>query len=164
MMIERARTEIRSTVEDARAAVWNLRHTLEGGDAAAAIAKLTNRVAGESGLSVRFQSSGTPRPLGAEAERGLVLSVREALSNAVRHAAARQITVTLNFTSRWLEVGVEDDGCGFLWSGNTADDGRHYGLIGMRERIEKLGGTFELDSLAGKGTRVLLTIPNAPEV
>jgi ligand-binding sensor domain-containing protein/signal transduction histidine kinase len=164
MMIERARTEIRSTVEDARAAVWNLRHSLEGGDAVAAITRLTNRVAIESGLAVKVLTTGVPHSLGADTESGLVLSVREALRNVVRHAAAQQVTVTLSFSSRELEVAVEDDGCGFDCRDMAAGDGGgHYGLIGMRERIEKLGGRLDLNSAVGRGVRVHFTIPCGPK-
>ena len=161
MMIERARTEIRSTVEDARAAVWNLRHSEEGGDVSAALARLTTRVAAESGLTVELHSYGAARPLGPDAARGLLLSVREALSNAVRHAAAKRITVSLTFTHDGLEVGVADDGCGFDWRPHTSGEDRHYGLIGMQERIETLGGRFELESAPGRGTRVGFTIPSS---
>jgi signal transduction histidine kinase len=56
-------------------------------------------------------------------------------------------------------VEIEDDGCGFDPSIIHSPDGRHYGLIGMRERVEKLEGEFGLTSSPGKGTRVCLSIP-----
>src|SRR5215471_5867985 len=78
----------------------------------------------------------------------------------VRHAAAKRITISLTFTHDGLEVGVADDGCGFDWRPHTSGEDRHYGLIGMQERIETLGGRFELESAPGRGTRVEFTIPS----
>jgi signal transduction histidine kinase len=77
----------------------------------------------------------------------------------VRHAAPKNLTVLLSFDRRGMHVTIEDDGCGFDPAAHLASDGHHYGLIGMRERIEDLGGEFSLSSDRGKGTRVRLNIP-----
>jgi signal transduction histidine kinase len=87
--------------------------------------------------------------------------IREALHNAVTHAAPKNLSVLLGFDRRGMHVTIEDDGCGFDPAARLASDGHHYGLIGMRERIEKLGGEFGLSSDYGKGTRVRLDIPLA---
>jgi signal transduction histidine kinase/ligand-binding sensor domain-containing protein len=159
ILIERARTEIRSTVEDARAALLNLRQTLDGG-IPEAVEKLTTRVANESGVPVEFHTNGAARSLDAEAELGLLLAVREALRNSVRHASPKRIAVSLNYTRAWLEVSVEDDGSGFRAAANVGGTGEnHYGLIGIKERVERVGGRFALESALGKGTRVTLAIP-----
>lgn len=158
-MLERARNEIRATVEDARSAVWNLRQNVDGDDILCALSRLVDRVRSESGVMLELKSSGTPVPLGAEAERSLLLSVREAIQNAVRHASPRNIIIKLDFESSRLNVRIEDDGSGFEFTPGTLRDARHYGLIGMRERVEKLGGKFDLASSPGRGTVVRLTIP-----
>jgi two-component sensor histidine kinase len=158
VMIERARDEIRTTVEDARAAVWNLRHQ-EDGSINEAITKLVTRVRSESGIDIEMESTGHATALDSEAERGVVFSAREALSNAVRHSGATRIVMKLRFTGEWLSIDVVDNGIGFEWHGQTPGGSRHYGLIGMKERMEKLGGSFDLDSAPGQGTRVRLRVP-----
>jgi signal transduction histidine kinase len=65
----------------------------------------------------------------------------------------------LRFTGEWLSIDVIDNGTGFEWFGHTPGGSRHYGLIGMKERMEKLGGSFDLDSSPGQGTRVRLRVP-----
>jgi signal transduction histidine kinase len=66
--------------------------------------------------------------------------------------------VSLGFERGTLEARVEDNGCGF--DPERAPNGNgHYGLIGMRERVEKLGGEFSLESAPGWGTKVRLKIP-----
>jgi signal transduction histidine kinase len=87
--------------------------------------------------------------------------VREAVQNAVAHAAPRNIAVLLSFDSRCLRVEIQDDGCGFEAPLSRSPDGHHFGLTGMRERVEKLGGEFQLSSYPGKGTQVRLSIPAA---
>jgi two-component system sensor histidine kinase DegS len=87
--------------------------------------------------------------------------IREALQNAVRHAAPKNLSVLLSFDRRCLRVEIEDDGCGFDTSNIFSSNGRHYGLIGMRERVEKLRGEFLLSSSPGNGTELRLRIPLA---
>ncbi len=161
MMIERARKEIRTTVEDARSAVWNLRHSEEGGRIGDAIGKLVERVRTESGLPIELELTGETPVLSAEAERGVVLSTREALSNAVRHSGASRLVLKAGSDGAWLSVDVIDNGNGFEWAGEASGTSLHYGLIGMKERMEKLGGTFYLESTPGQGTWVRLRLPVA---
>lgn len=86
--------------------------------------------------------------------------IREAMHNALRHAAPTRLTVSLVFERKSLEARIEDNGAGFEPAKVRASNGGgHYGLIGMRERVEKLGGEFVLESALGKGTLVRLKIP-----
>jgi signal transduction histidine kinase len=112
----------------------------------------------ETGIPVRFERTGAALVLGADRERSLLLSIREALHNAVRHGAPKHLSVTVGFDRGALEVKIEDDGCGFDPSIMRPSNG-HYGLTGMRERVGKLGGDFRITSAPGAGTRVTLTIP-----
>jgi signal transduction histidine kinase len=167
-LLDRARNEVRATVDEARLAVWNLRQAA-GEGLVAALAQLTHRTEQETGIPVKFESSGTPFALSAESERSLLMIIREAMQNSLRHAAPKHLTVLLSFDHRGLQVEIEDDGCGFylpladfpnsLSNGSSTD--RHYGLLGMRERAERLGGKLLLTSSPGKGTQVRLSIPVA---
>jgi len=158
-LLERARSEVRATVDEARLAVWNLRQNSEAGDdLVAAVSDLTRRVGLETGIPVRCEHTGAPLTLGTDGQRSLLLLIREALHNAVRHGAPKHLTVILDFGEGTMDVRIEDDGCGFDASTIHPMNG-HYGLIGMRERVEKLGGEFRLTSAPGAGTKVRLTIP-----
>jgi nitrate/nitrite-specific signal transduction histidine kinase len=161
-LLDRARTEIRAAVDEARRAVWNLRHSSEtSGDFVTAVSQLAQRITSETGISVKVESFGAPHPLGAERQWDLLMLVREAVQNAVAHAAPRNIAVLLTFESRCLRVEIQDDGCGFETSLSRFPEGHHFGLTGMRERVEKLGGEFHLISSPGKGTQLRLSIPAA---
>lgn len=161
-LLDRARNEVRAAVDEARLAVWNLRQG-SGEGLAPALSQLTRRLSLETGIPIRFESSGSPLTLGAESERSLLMIIREALQNSLRHAAPKSLSVALNFDRRGLQVEIEDDGCGFdtsiIHSSNGSPDERHYGLIGMRERAEKLGGKLFITSSPGKGTQVRLSVP-----
>jgi signal transduction histidine kinase len=76
----------------------------------------------------------------------------------MRHGAPKNLKVILSFDRAAVDIQIEDDGCGFDPSTIRSVNG-HYGLIGMQERVEKLGGEFQLTSAPGAGTQVRLTIP-----
>ena len=92
-------------------------------------------------------------------QEGVLRIVQESVANVVRHAQAQTIDVELARSDRHLRVVVSDDGRGFDTSEGFSLEERHYGLIGMRERAERLGGRLEVTSVAGKGTRVLVEVP-----
>jgi ligand-binding sensor domain-containing protein/signal transduction histidine kinase len=159
-LLDRARNEVRATVDEARVAVWNLRQSSAGSNnLVKTLSQLAERIALETGIPVHFETTGAPLALGPEPERSLTMLIREALQNAVRHAAPKHLSITLGFARDQVHVEVADDGCGFNPSAIDTADGRHYGLIGMRERVAQLGGEFHLASERGKGTRVRLSIP-----
>src|SRR5262249_34541112 len=136
----------------------NLRQS-PGKGLAPAISQLTRRLSLETGIPIRFESSGAPLDLGAESERSLLMIVREALQNALRHAAPGHVSVALSSDRQGLLVEIEDDGRGFDPSILNSSNGQHYGLIGMRERAERLGGRLLLTSAPGEGTQVRLSVP-----
>jgi signal transduction histidine kinase/ligand-binding sensor domain-containing protein len=159
-LLERARLEVRTAVEDARQAVWNLRRGASPGvRLIPAVLQLAHRVGLDAGIDVRVKTDGRPTNLDDSAERSLVLSIREALQNAIRHGAARHLSVHLQFGERHLRVDIVDDGRGFDLSQERAEADHHYGLVGMRERIERLGGEFHLTSAPGQGTTIALRVP-----
>ena len=157
-LLDRARNEVRATVDEARLAVWNLRQNA-GAGLAQAISQLTRRLSLETGIHISFESNGAPLDLGAENERSLLMIIREALQNAIRHADPKRVSVSLSSDRRGLRVAIEDDGRGFDLSIIDSLNGQHYGLIGMRERAERLKGQLLLTSSPSKGTQVRLTVP-----
>ena len=157
-LLERARNEVRTTVDEARLAVWNLRHP-SGAGLIAAVTSLARQTERETGIPVQVESEGAPLVFATESERNLLMIIREALQNALRHATPKHISIRLRFDSQGLQVEVEDDGSGFHAEQALIVSDRHYGLIGMRERAEKLGGKLHFTSAVGRGTLVDLQIP-----
>jgi signal transduction histidine kinase len=87
--------------------------------------------------------------------------VQEALTNVARHAAAQRVRIELARRSDTLDLAVIDDGVGFDAAATLegAAGRGHLGLVGMRERVEILGGTLQLDSAPGRGTRIRIVLP-----
>ena len=162
-LLERAQTQARASVDEARRAVWNLRH--EAGDGKGlvpALERLAQQVALASGVRIDFETVGKPFPLDAQIEHDLVMIAKEAVLNAVHHGRPENVLLTGSFESTHLQVRISDNGCGFEPLMESSKPGEHYGLVGMNERAKHMGGTFALDSQPGRGTRVSVTIPIRP--
>jgi signal transduction histidine kinase len=155
--LENARGLVRESMREARRTIWNLRPLALGeADLASALQKYARDLTRDSDISCQQQIEGTPRPLPQEHENALLRIGQESLTNAARHAAPRRIEVRLRFGEGWVTLVVKDDGGGF----DVADRvGKGYGLTGMRERVEALGGSLSIDSRAGEGTEVSVTLP-----
>jgi signal transduction histidine kinase len=82
---------------------------------------------------------------------------QEAINNAVKHARANRIDVALNFDTRNVRLSVRDDGRGFDPSQQIADG--HFGLLGMRERAEQIGGVMSVHSAVEGGTQIAVDVP-----
>ena len=80
---------------------------------------------------------------------------QEALTNALKHAHPRNFETRLTFNTKELRLALRDDGDGFKVK--ERHDG--FGLAGMRERVEQMGGTLKISSAGGKGTDVLVRLP-----
>lgn len=158
--IQRALALSRSTLEEARRSVLDLRaaplqeHTLP--EALVALAHA------ESAPVVHYQH--LPEQdfpiLPARIEIGLYRIAQEALTNARRHAAARQIQLTLAAEEQWVSLVVRDDGRGFdpeLVARHVGSG--HFGLSGMSERARLLGGSICILSAPGEGTSIEVSVP-----
>ncbi|MEO5915325.1 MAG: sensor histidine kinase [Luteolibacter sp.] len=155
--LETARELVRESMREARRTIWNLRPLALGeADLASALQKYAADLTRDNGISCQQQIEGSPRPLPQEYENALLRIGQESLTNAVRHAAPRRILVRLRFGDGWVTLVVKDDGRGFDVAGRV---GKGYGLTGMRERVDALGGSLSIDSPAGEGTEVSVTLP-----
>ena len=101
---------------------------------------------------------GTRRRLPPVVENNLLRIGQEAITNAVKHAQAAHIRVTLDFDQRAVRLVVEDDGVGFAETPPSRDEPRSFGLIGIRERVTLLNGRVEIQSRPGQGTRIEVTV------
>ena len=162
--IESAREQIREEVAKLRVLISELRPAaLDEIGLRAAVEGLVERTSSAGGPSISAVISlstdeGAPR-LPGEVESTAYRIVQEALTNVAKHANATEVEVRLEETDGQLEVAVRDDGSGFEPSAPRAG----FGLTGMRERVEMLGGTLALESSpAGLGTLVEASLPLHP--
>jgi signal transduction histidine kinase len=153
--------ELRDTAQEAlremRLLIFELhRPTLEQGGLADALQARLEAVERRGGMQADFQVEGNeqiPRPIQAE----LYNIAHEALNNILKHAHATKVRVHLHFGSQATEMEISDDGKGF----NPAAEGfgGGFGIPGMKERAKKIGGTLQILSTPGKGTRVIVNVP-----
>ncbi|MCU0223982.1 MAG: histidine kinase [Acidobacteria bacterium] len=116
--------------------------------------------ADRTGLEVAFSDDGLPDRLPAELEIAAFRIVQEAMTNVVRHAGATRVAVRLRAADGRLRIEVEDDGQGFdPDAAAAASGGEHFGIVGMRERAEALGGRVTLSSARGRGTAIRAELP-----
>jgi signal transduction histidine kinase len=90
------------------------------------------------------------------------LIFKEAINNIARHAHCTSVNLTITLAEGRLEIGIEDDGCGFSAGYSSARqeyDRQGHGLNNMKLRAAQLGGQMTLDSTPGRGTRLMLTFP-----
>jgi signal transduction histidine kinase/ligand-binding sensor domain-containing protein len=159
--LARAATILERTMAEARTSIWALRAGLFG---AADLPTALAVVAGQAlrGTRVRFDKSvtGEPYRLEPEAEAALARVAQEAITNALKHAAPRHIGAALAFGGEGVTLRVRDDGSGVHPDAlaSAAETG-HHGVLGMRERMTKLGGTLDVAAAAGGGTEVVARVP-----
>jgi signal transduction histidine kinase len=92
-------------------------------------------------------------------EDNLLRIGQEAVNNAVKHAQAQRISVNLVFDARRVQLSIRDDGRGFDDQAAGNGQATHFGLIGMRERAEQIGGTLSIHSANGSGTEIVVDVP-----
>jgi signal transduction histidine kinase len=152
--IDRAHELAKNGLDEARRAIGMLRDDdLPGPDRLAA---LTAAFQADTGMPARFSSSGTPRELASAVRLALYRVTQEALTNVRKHARPDRVEVRLHYLPDQVHLAVED--MGVPASAPPAGSEGGYGLTGMRERAELLGGTMEA-APTGTGFRVLLRVP-----
>ncbi|HEX5226793.1 MAG TPA: two-component regulator propeller domain-containing protein [Bryobacteraceae bacterium] len=158
--LELARKMVRHSLTEARRSVMDLRASaLEGHDLPAALSQAAHQWTAGSPVQVRVDVEGESRPLPEETEQHLLRIAQEAVTNAVKHASASQVNIHLEMANRMLSLRVADNGRGFEQEEAFSEVGGHFGLLGMRERAERLGGELRLHSEPGQGTEVAVTVP-----
>jgi signal transduction histidine kinase/ligand-binding sensor domain-containing protein len=158
--LDLARKMARHSLTEARRSVMDLRASaLEGQDLPAALSEAARHWTAGSAVKVHVDVEGSSRKLPEEMEQHLLRIAQEAVTNTVKHAHAREVWIRLNMDNGKLRMRVADDGEGFEQTDAFSDVGGHFGLLGMRERAERLGGDLQLRSEPGEGTEVEVTVP-----
>ena len=148
------------TLEEVRKLAVELRPTtLDHLGLVAALEWYSREYAGRLDAVVDFQSEGLAERLAPEVELVVYRVVQEALTNIARHANASRVAIRLVFEDTGVEATVEDNGRGFDLTEATSSRERGLGLFGMRERVELIGGTFNIDTRPGTGTRIRIRVP-----
>jgi signal transduction histidine kinase len=146
-----------STLHDVRRLAVELRpKALDDFGLVPALERLAETFAEQTSVDVHVEAALGDSRLPGEAETALYRIVQEALTNVVKHANARTVSVVLTRKGEAVVVVIEDDGRGF---DPNADDVEGLGLLGMRERIALVGGRLSVESAPDRGTTVAVEVP-----
>ena len=161
--LDRAGELARESLREARRSVQALRpQALEEKQLSEALKDLIERMTSGTTVHAEFTLQGEQQKLPPEWETNLLRIGQEVLTNVLRHARASEFNVLLVFDGREIRLDLRDNGCGF------DPQRRHegFGLQGMRERAEGMGGQLTIQSAAGKGTAISIVLPvaNAAEL
>ena len=158
--IELARTLMRQTHEDLRRSVWNLRsRSQDDFSLVEALRQSADRFTEGSELEVEVRQTGEVRPLSELQEENLLRIGQEALTNAIKHSETARIEILLEFSPDLLILRIRDFGIGFAPDRVNGPTEGHFGLTGMAERAQRIGGTLEIHSGPATGTMIETSLP-----
>jgi signal transduction histidine kinase/streptogramin lyase len=157
-LLDYAREQARKTIDEARQAVWDMRHERESDiDIVTALRSVATQTTREFGTAVRFEHEPESVELSASVAHEILMTVREAVYNSVQHSGTKDVQLSVGQSGAELTIAVTDHGRGFSLDDLPAERG-HYGIMGMRERVQRLGGRIVLTSAVGSGTRVEMQV------
>ena len=152
--IEKARQLATESLEEARRSVAALR--IASGSLLDAIEQIARKLTADSAVQLDTKLEGQPYALPEHCEANLLRIAQEALTNAARHAGAARISVRLAYQTGSVVLEVGDSGRGM-----SGVEPSGFGVDGMRERARQIGGEIKILSDPGRGTRIVVTVPNA---
>jgi len=153
-IIGNAMEQARVTLADARRAIDDLRQpSLD--DLDSALLREMDRFTDATGIPVQYQSVQIP-PLSDSTKEILIRTLAESLTNIAHHAQAQTVEVNVEIKDKGLLLTIKDDGIGF--DASSIPSG-HYGILGIKERVRLVNGTFDIQSGNGKGTILKIEMP-----
>lgn len=153
--IERARELARESLREARRSVHALRPlALAEKSLCVALQELIRKMTKGTNLHAEFTSQGQPHALPQQWEENLLRVGQEVLTNTLRHSRASHFRAHLAFDLKTIRLALRDDGIGF----NPASRFEGFGLLGIKERVESMGGKLRIESAAGKGTAIFVVL------
>jgi PAS domain S-box-containing protein len=154
--IERASNLARESLQEARRSVRALRaQILEENELPPALETLIEKMTAGTSLEAELTVHGDPRRLVCDVAQNLLRIVQEALTNALRHASASRFITRLAYEPETVNLELIDNGAGF----DPAASHEGFGLVGIKERVEAMGGRILIESILGKGTTISIAIP-----
>jgi signal transduction histidine kinase len=158
--IDRARSLARESLTEARRSVWNLSPgPLESRSLADALRSEVEKFDSRGNEDAEFSVTGDSHELSNETEAAFFRICQEALINVRNYARALKIAVSLQYGENIVTLQIEDDGRGFDPGSVRSDQDGGFGLTNMRRRAQIEGGTLEVDSSPGNGTKITATMP-----
>jgi signal transduction histidine kinase len=158
--LEMARNMVRFSRSEVRHSLWNLEsELLSKGDLGAALTEVARQMSSSNRVQVAIQVLGIASQLPPATEHHLLRICQEALNNAFKHADAKNIQITLNYSEKSVQLSIADDGRGFAPGSVLTGTGKHFGLRNLRSRARKIKGRLEVISQPSHGTRVEVNVP-----
>lgn len=152
---------VRNSLQDVRKIIFDLRPmVLDDLGLIPALKRYIEHYTEENGIFVEITVLGREYRLDSSLEVALFRVIQESLTNVKKHANAKEVVIKVEFLTDRVNVLVRDNGCGF--NKTKVFEAKHdegYGLIGMRERIQLLGGKLEIRSAPREGTEIILSVP-----
>jgi signal transduction histidine kinase len=153
---EELRELVVGTLQDVRRLAVELRpKALDDFGLVPALERLVENFGEQTGMNVQLEARLGPDRLPGEVETALYRITQEALTNVVKHARARKVSIVLTRRNGTATAVIEDDGQGIA----DADDTQGLGLLGMRERLELINGKLSIESSEGAGTTIVAEVP-----
>jgi signal transduction histidine kinase len=144
---------------EVRQSVWNLRRLVQDQlDLSGALLENARQLLTGTNIQVDLQIQGEVRSLPEVVEENFLRIGREAIVNVIKHAHATTVNIRLEFEPRRVVLEIQDNGRGFARELAAGPDEGHFGLLGISERVKRLGGKFNLASMPGQGTVVRVEI------
>ena len=161
--LDTTRQHVREGLAEARQSIWALRSQDSGENTLPVKLRRTTEQANGHGIEAAFSIYGAYRPMPPGMEREFLRVGQEAIHNVKKHAGATHLSVQLEYGPAEIALVVRDDGRGFEMNDGFQPPPGHFGLTGMRERADTIGGTLEVTSEPGSGTTVRLQVMTPKE-
>ncbi len=157
-----ARRMLDHAVDELRDSVWALRSLpMQGLTLPKVLASLAEKAGSGHEAHIEVRTEGDLSQVPDFVAGNLLLAAQEALHNALKHGGSRSVTLEARpvETASWIELIIRDDGVGFTPGTQAGPLQGHFGLAGIRERMERLGGTLRIESAPGRGTTLTFRVP-----
>lgn len=158
--------QVRSGLEEIRKIIFNLRPmALDDLGLVPTLRKFTQDFEEKTKIHTIFELIGKETRMPSAMEAAIYRLVQEAFTNALKHASASHVMLEINYQPQHISLVIQDNGVGFNSDLIEQDATRnaHFGLVGMRERIELIEGRMDIDSNPGRGTKIIIDIPTTAE-
>ncbi|KOR76278.1 sensor histidine kinase [Paenibacillus solani] len=156
--------QVRSSLEEMRKVIFNLRPmALDDLGLIPTLRKYVHDYEEKAKIRTIFETRGKEHRLSSAMEAAIYRLVQEALSNAAKHAYPTYVLVEITYQAQLVKIVVHDNGLGFNVNLLEQKSKDHFGLIGMRERVELLEGRMEIESAENQGTKIVIHIPTNVE-
>jgi signal transduction histidine kinase len=158
-----ARNLMSRSQSEVRQSVWDLRRLVqEHFDLSSALLENARQITIGTNLRVNLETRGEARPVPEVVEENFLRIGREALNNVIKHAHATVVNITISFEPDQVVLQIQDNGRGFDPQAVAGPAEGHFGLLGMSERVKRVGGRFAIFSSPEKGATVQVEIPLGP--